>query len=164
MSEGSGLGWRADDALEAGTLRLDAGQTKNADGRVVYLTPELKTFLAAQLDRIRSVERKTGRIIPFVFPYLSGRRRQGARRQDFRKIWTRACDRAGVPGKLRHDFRRTAVRNMVNAGIPERVAMTITGHKTRAVFDRYHIVSPSDLQEAVRRLTGTIAGTVEARG
>jgi hypothetical protein len=68
------------------------------------------------------------------------------------EAWASAC---------RDDRRRTAVRNMVNSGVPERVAMTVTGHRTRAVFDRYHIVSPGDLQDVARKLAGTFPGTPE---
>ena len=154
-------GWRLTDEvlpltrsqvdLEAETLWLPPGSTKNGDGRLVYLTPELKVGLTEQLARVKALERELGRIIPHVFPVTRGVYR-GSQRRDIRKVWRGACQRAGYPSKLKHDLRRTAVRDMVNAGIPERVVMKITGHKTRSMLDRYHIVSPGDLQDAARKI------------
>ena len=86
-------------------------------------------------------------ICPWVF--FHGR---GEPIKDFRGVWTAATKAAGCPGRLVHDLRRTAVRNLVRNGVPDLVAMRLTGHKTRSVFDRYNIVSAADLKDAATRL------------
>ncbi len=145
--------------LNAGTLRLHPGETKNREGRVIYLTADIKASLAEQIERVDQLMKRTGRVIPWVFPHLHGRF-EGQPRRDFVRAWKTACKNAGCPWLLKHDFRRSAVRNLIRAGVPDTVAMKLTGHQTRSVFDRYAIVNDGDLQAAAERL-GHSLGTVD---
>jgi integrase len=143
----------------AGTVRLDAGTTKNCDPRVFPFTMNLREVLLEQkraADRLKA----DGVICPWVF-HRSRTKVKGRPIKSCIKAFRAACVAAGCPGRIPHDFRRTAVRNLVRAGIPESIAMQLTGHKTRSVFERYNIVSSGDLADAARRLdnvNGTIVG------
>jgi integrase len=130
------------------TIRLNSGETKNDDGRLVVMTSRVQSLMSECVSGKQPDES--------VFT-----RSGGKAVKDFRVAWEKVCTQAGLPGLLFHDLRRTAVRNMVRSGIPEVVAMRISGHRTRAIFDRYNIVSESDLREAAGKLDNR-ADTLDA--
>jgi hypothetical protein len=68
-----------------------------------------------------------------------------------------ARSKAQVPHRLLHDCRRMAARNVIRAGVPERIAMLLTGHQTRAVFDRCNIVNEQEVLTAGQRLAAYVA-------
>jgi len=141
-SEISGLTWSQVDRKNW-IVHLEPGETKNSDARTIHLDEELKAVFQKQWK-----DRKASQTLsPYVFPTWDGKEQI----KDIRKAWETACKNAKIGRKLFHDFRRTAVRNMVRAGIPERVAMLVSGHKTRAIFDRYNIVNDADLKLAAQR-------------
>lgn len=144
MAEVLPLQWRQVD-FAGGEVRLDPGTTKNDDGRVFPMTTEIRRLLEAQHVEHERLK-KAGEICPSVF--LRGSKPI----KSYGKAWQVAVRKAGCPGRIPHDLRRTAVRNLVRAGIPETVAMSMTGHKTRSVFERYNIVSEGDLRDAARKL------------
>jgi integrase len=131
------LTWAALDC-ETWTLRLHAKNAKTGYGRVLPLEQELLGIIKRRIE-VRLLQ------CPYIF------HRQGRPVGEYRKVWNEACKQAGLTGKIPYDLRRTAVRNMVRAGVPERVAMAISGHRTRSVFDRYNIISENDMREAVRK-------------
>jgi len=140
--------------LDARIIRLEEDQTKNETARIVPLPPVLVNVLSA-------VEPKSGRVFDDT---------------NLRVEWSKACELVGegkrvkevskggniwyrYDGLIVHDLRRSAVRNLINSGVPENVAMKISGHKTRAVFDRYHIVSTDDVTDAMQRVAVAKART-----
>lgn len=158
VSEINSLTWSQVD-LDQGIVRLEVGETKNGEGRTVYLDEELREVFKQQSE----LRKEKTILTPYVFTNEDGTDRI----KDFRKSWRTACKEAKLGKRLFHDYRRTAVRNMVRAGVPERVAMMVSGHKTRSVFEQYNIVSDTDLRLAAQKQEiylqsqmGTVSGTI----
>jgi integrase len=145
--------------LAGGTVTLPT--TKNGLPRKLTFGGEL-VDLFKRRESARLVERKNGPVVSdFVF------HRRGRTVGDFKKTWAKALTAAGlthqekaadgtvrvVHDRLFHDLRRTAARNMLRVGVREGVAMTVTGHKTRSMFDRYAITSGDDVRVAMERVS-----------
>ncbi len=150
-------GWRRGEILtltwadvdrDGAMIRLRPEHSKNRQGRALAIEGDLAPLLERRWQA-RSVPGPggTSRVAELVF------HRAGRPIADFRKAWAAACAVAGVSGRLFHDLRRSAVRNMIRARVPERVAMQVSGHKTRSMLDRYNIVSEDDLRTAMQQAT-----------
>ena len=139
--------------LDEGTINLEPGVPKNEEPRIFYMSPELK----GMLTELWNQKIETESDVPYVF----ANRDRAGRIVNMRKSWRNALKDAGLNNKLFHDFRRTAVRNMVRAGIPESVAMKISGHKDRSVFERYNITDEKDLKNAAQLMREYLNGQSE---
>jgi len=143
LGEAKQIEWSQLD-LKAALVRLEEDQTKNSEARTIPLPDVLVKML-------KGIEPKDGTVFDTT---------------NLRKAWQKACSAAGL-GKLEevegrpdprytgliiHDLRRSAIKNLMKVGVNEKVAMKISGHKTRAVFDRYHIVDTEDVVDAMRRV------------
>lgn len=141
-------GWRRNEILQltwdevdlaGAVIRLNPVRSKTRTGRVLPISPPLRNVLERR-EKLRQPGHNR------VFD------RDGVPVRTWRHALRDACRAAKVPHRLLHDCRRTAARNLIRAGVPERIAMLLTGHKTRAVFDRYNIVNEGELLQAGERL------------
>jgi integrase len=98
--------------FKGGWLRLNPGETKNAEGRSFAFTPELRSILERQRTLASAIELQAGKAVEWVFF-----RSDGAPIRYFRRSWLTACEKAHLVGKIPHDFRRTAVRNLARIGV-----------------------------------------------
>ena len=136
--------------MAGGVIRLSPARSKTLVGRMLPISQPIAEALAR-----RRARRDPGS--PLVF------HRDGIPVRRWRTAWRTACQSAGVPTRFLHDCRRTAARNLIRANVPERVAMLLTGHKSRAIFDRYNIIHEQELLDAGDQLVAYLAQPVPAR-
>ena len=154
-----GLPWAYVDRRERLIILPATGSSKRKKDRTP-LDYRLESGEWANAELWQLIERRwPARIVgstlcPLVF------HRAGRPIRSFSHLWKRACNEAGVVGRILHDFRRTRVRNLVNDGVPEKIAMSWTGHQTRQVFDRYHIVTAEDQRRAMAATAGRRSGKI----
>ncbi len=132
-------------------ITLHAGDTKNRKPRIIYLAGELYDCLRNQMI----VKERAYPECEYVFfrEALSPEGKLEAQPiRNFMAAWRTACRKAKLSGKVFHDLRRSGVRNLVRSGVSETVAMKISGHKTRSIFQRYNITNEEDLKQAAQRL------------
>jgi integrase len=102
------LEWRQVD-FDAGEIRLNPGTTKNREGRVFPMTPELRALLTERLREAKEQQRD-GRLLPWVFFRLVANGRRGPTTPQpiraFTKAWAYTCRAAGCPGRIPHDLRQ----------------------------------------------------------
>lgn len=133
-------------------ISLVAGSTKNDEARTVKMTVEVYNLI---IECVRGKK-------PNEYVFTRGQHEPVL---DFRGSWYAVCTKAGLgkfardednrsgwDGLIFHDLRRSAVRNMVRRAVPEKVAMMISGHKTRSVFDRYNIIDETDIEKATAKI------------
>ena len=151
------LTW-ADVNREAKTILLRSEHSINKEPRLLPLAGELAAIVERrwQARAIQNTDGSTS-LAEFVF------HRAGRPIGDFRKAWAAACKEGNAPGILFHDLRRSAVRNMDRSGVGQAVAMKITGHKTLSVYQRYRIVSESDIRDALERTQAALSASKQTR-
>ena len=136
-----GLRWDQVD-FEERCIRLSSIQTKTKTPRVIFMADDFYNVLG-KAKELRDRDFPTCPFVCHINGKSFGQLRHG---------WNVACKRIGLEGKTFHDLRRTGVRNLVRAGVSETVAMKISGHKTRSVFDRYNVTNEADLKKAADQL------------
>ena len=129
-------------------IRLEAKDTKDKEPREIPINDDLCNILNSIPKHIHDKH---------VFLY------RGKPVRNISRTIRTACKKAGIPyGRFRkegfvfHDLRRTFNTRMRKSGVAESVIMSITGHSTREMFDRYNTVDIEDKREGMRKFQESI--------
>ncbi len=131
-----GLRWEQVD-FQNKVVNLEAADTKTQEKREVPLTEGL-------LELLKRTPRTLGS--PYVFTY------KGQRIKNIKTAFWKAVRKAGIKNFRFHDLRHCAVTNLRKAGVNDSVIMSISGHKTYAMFKRYNRIDRQDRVNALKQV------------
>lgn len=151
MRKGEVLRLRRDQVdWRTGIVRLGSADTKTKKPRVVALQARTFAALKAVPVVLVDVEDQLGRRRKKASEFVFANPKTGKARTDFKTAWKTIRAEAGIPDVWVHDLRHSFCTLARRRGLAESVVMQSSGHKTRAVFDRYNLVDESDAVEVAR--------------
>ena len=121
---------------------IDVGKTKNGD-------PIVATLNAACIEELKRLQKPADES-----ELIFRGRAHGDRAHNFRKLWSKVCAEAGLPGRNFHQVRHgtgsyLAMRNVNQAGI-----MAVMGHRTLVASRRYMHHNTADKRAITDKVFG----------
>lgn len=135
------LTWDKIDLAEK-LIKLSGSDTKTGRKRIIPLDERLHSLLK---NTVRHLHCR------YVF------NRNGRQIKSVREGFENAKRAASIRDFVFHDLRHTAITRWVKQGLPENVIMTISGHRTRKVFDRYVNLSADDIRGIFDQMHDTVS-------
>ena len=155
--EVSTLKWSNVD-LDSAVLTVGRAKTRAGTGRQIPINGDL---LAALEAHSAWYLKKLGKIRAeyYIFPGRAGRPKSGDKRpldplkpiSDITTAWDALRETTGVQCRL-HDLRHTAATKMAEAGVPESTMLSLMGHMSRAMLERYSHIRMAAKRDAVKSL------------
>ncbi len=145
--------------LEKHVITVGRAKTSSGTGRQIPMNAELQ--MAMEAHAVWFAE-KVGPIQPewYVFPGRLGRPKKGVKRPldptrpttTIKSSWKSLRTDAKVQCRP-HDLRHTAATKMAEAGVPESTMLSLMGHMSRAMLERYSHIRMQAKRVAVESLT-----------
>ena len=133
-------------------ITVGRAKTSSGTGRQIPMNQELSEILslhAAWFTKRFTDTSATDYLFPWGSPFPTDPTRPTT---TIKTAWENLRVKAGVSCRL-HDLRHTAATKMAEAGVPESTMLSLMGHMSRAMLERYSHIRMTAKREAVESLS-----------
>jgi integrase len=141
-------------AFDQRVFTVGRAKTSSGTGRMIPMNGDLFALLSMHAAWFTE---KFGETRPeyYLFPFGSPAPADPMRpTTTLKTVWNSIRKDSGVSCRL-HDLRHTALTKMAEAGVPESTMLSLAGHMSRAMLERYSHIRMAAKREAVESLSIT---------